>query len=510
MGRRVLVLASVAFALLCTEAAAQTASEKGPAYLVFAGPYSSSPSSAFGHLFLALADDPGQAPPLWDVVTFNAETFDADPFRYVTVGILGGFLGRYSRVSFHEKTRDYGVLDDRDLWLVELRLTAEERVALEAALARREDAWFPYTFFSRNCAYYLQLLLAEATGAVPMPSGAVSPTGVFDEVRSTRLGGATYVRPAASRRLRERSAAMRPSVMDRLQEEPWTELAADTAWQGRLGTTERRLVQEVFALKAARRRTGIPLEAHDGMAHLRSSAVRAGARPESAADFRERGEPETIAPFHRYTRLRVGQGRDGAGRDRTTLALRGAMHGEADPWEGHQPINTMKLLGLVLSTRTDRLEPRVESVVVLSQRALRAGDWIRARSSWMLELQGRRGGLFSEDGFHVELRSGGGRTVRLPLGLHAYGLLTVAGVAQGGEGAALAPGLEAGLVALTFDRWRWGMRWTTERSLGAWSKRHTRARIWARVDTGDYGGLVAEYRRTPAGEAWAVGVDWYP
>lgn len=510
MGQRVLLLVTAVSALLGTEAAAQTTPGKGPAYLVFAGPYSSSPSSAFGHLFLALADEPGQAPPLWDVVTFNAETFDADPLRYVTVGILGGFLGRYSRVSFHEKTREYGVLDDRDLWLVELRLTAEERVALEPALARREDAWFPYTFFSRNCAYYLQLLLAEVTGAVPMPSGAVSPTGVFDEVRSTRLGGATYVRPAASHRLRERSAALSRPVMDRLREEPWTELAADTAWQTLLGSTEQRLVHEVFALKAARRRRSLPREVHDGMAQLRSATVRVGTEPESAADFRERGEPAMIPRFHRYTRLRVAQGRDGVDRDRTTLALRGAMHDEADPWDGHQPINTMELLGLVLSTRTDRLEPRVESVVIFSQRALGAGDWIRERASWMLELQGRRGGLFSADGFHVELRSGGGQTLRLPLELHAYGLLSLAGVAQWGEGAALAPGLEAGIVGLTFERWRWGVRWTTERSLGSWSRTHTRARIWARVDAGEHGGLVAEYRRTPAGDAWAVGLDWYP
>lgn len=34
------------------------------------------------------------------------------------------------------------------------------------------------------------------------------------------------------------------------------------------------------------------------------------------------------------------------------------------------------------------------------------------------------------------------------LSLHAYGLLSLAGVAQGGEGAALAPGLEAGIVDL--------------------------------------------------------------
>lgn len=507
----------VACVLLGSPAAARADSARGPAYLVFAGPYSSSPSSAFGHLFLALADERDQAPPLWDVITFNAETFGADPLRYVTVGILGGFLGRYSRVSFHEKTREYGVLDDRDLWLLELRLTAAERAALDEAIRAREGSWYPYTFFSKNCAYYLQLLLAEVTGVVSLPSGTVSPTGVFDAVRGTRVGGPTFFRPAASRRLMASSASVAPHVRERLEDDAWMTVAADTAWHGALRPHDRRFVQQVLGLRSTRRSTSIPPAAHDGLARLRVANVRATRRPATGAGLRGAGEGVTIPAsrvtmpaFHRYSRLRLLQGRGAVGEARTSVALRGAMHDEADPWFGHRPLNTMQLFGLRVSTGTVRFAPRVEEVVVFSQRALAAGDWIRRRRSWILELQARRGGLFSSDGMHLELRSGGGRTVGLPLGLHAYGLITVAGVGEWGEGAAVAPGLEAGLVALTFDGWRWGARWTTERALGDWSRTHTRMRAWARVDLGGFGGIVGEYRRRRGGASWALGLDWYP
>src|SRR5690242_18400045 len=103
----------------------------GPAYLGYAGPYSASPSSSFGHLFLVLAEKPDDPPLLWDVITFTAVTFDADPLRFVMVGMLGGFPGRYSRRKFHQQAREYELLNDRQMWLVELRLSPAQRSSIE-------------------------------------------------------------------------------------------------------------------------------------------------------------------------------------------------------------------------------------------------------------------------------------------------------------------------------------------------------------------------------------------
>ena len=74
------LLACALLALACDTAdATPVRHEYGPAYLAYAGPYSGSPSSAFGHIFLVLARSPEDPLPLWEVVTFTAVTHDVDP-----------------------------------------------------------------------------------------------------------------------------------------------------------------------------------------------------------------------------------------------------------------------------------------------------------------------------------------------------------------------------------------------------------------------------------------------
>jgi len=173
------------------------------------------------------------------VVTFNAETYGANPLRFVTVGIAGGFLGRYQRTDFHEKTREYELFDDRDLWLVRLTLSRDERIALEEALNATRGRWYPYTFFDQNCAYYLQSILAEATGSIPEPSGIISPTSVVEAILRSPLAGQSFIRPAASQRLETLARSAHDHVVARLKADDWQAVAADTIWLASLSTPGR-------------------------------------------------------------------------------------------------------------------------------------------------------------------------------------------------------------------------------------------------------------------------------
>jgi hypothetical protein len=510
--RRPLVLALllVALALPGAGAAAGPAEEAGPAYLVYAGPYSASPSSAFGHLFLVLARHPGDPSPLWDVVTFSAVTFDADPVRYLTIGIAGGFLGRFSRLPFHEKSREYELLEDRDLWLVELRLTPSQRAALEGALEERRGRWYPYSFFRQNCAFHLQALLAAATGAVSAPSGLVSPTGVVTEVLRGPLAGPSFFRPAASRRIAAAAAALSPDVLRRLRREPWTALAADTAWLDGLDLPARRVAQAYFGLRALEATALLPAPTRAGLAHLR--VLDADAAPDPAAPRAPGGPGAELAPpvFHRYPRLALSREAGASGPGRLALRIRGALHDEADPWLGHQPLNTMELLSAQVSSREDRPALRLDAAVLFSQRSLAPSDWIRRRGSWLLEVVGRRGGLYDDHAGHLEARGGLGATLRLPGDLYAAGLGTVAGVGAWDRGATVAPGVEAGLVGLTFAWWRWGLRYTREHDLLSWSRWHERARAWIRVDVGRRLGLTVAAERWRGEDRVSIAVEAYP
>lgn len=504
--RAALLLAIAAPAL---GVAAERAGEPGPAYLVYAGPYSSSPSSAFGHLFLVLARDARDPPPLWSVVTFNAVTFDADPLRYLTIGIAGGFLGRFDRFAFHQKTRDYEVLDDRDLWLLELRLTPEQRGALEEALGRAAGRWYPYSFFRLNCAHYLQALLAEATGAIRRPSGFVSPTSVFEDVQRSSLAGAAYHRPSASHRIEARSAGAAPAVLSRLRAPDWTAQAADLDWISSLGSSERLLAQEVFGLRALQADSLLPAATREGLARLRLLNAQPRPGAQDTASISGAGVPIPQPEFHHHPRLGLLYSAPRTGAGRVHLKLRGAMHDETDPWLGQQPASTMELLALEVSSPVDRPRARLEAAVLFSQRSLAPSHWTRGRTSWLLEALARRGGIFGEDATHYEARAGLGKTLRLPAGTYLHGLVTLAATGAFGEGAGLAPGVEVGFVSRVAARWRLGGTWTREHDVFEWSRSVQRARLWTRIDVGARWGALVAAEAAASARSLRLGMGWY-
>src|SRR5690606_29023049 len=135
-------------------------------------------------------------------------------------------------------------IDDRDLWLLELRMSADQRHRLADAIAATEGRNYPYTFFVHNCAWYLQELLARAGFGFPAPSGPTSPTGVWSVVANSDLAGTTLFRSATSYRVARRFEAVDDEVVRRIEQERWEDVVADTAWLVRLGREELAAVNE--------------------------------------------------------------------------------------------------------------------------------------------------------------------------------------------------------------------------------------------------------------------------
>jgi hypothetical protein len=457
-----------------------------------------------------MPSDADEAPPLWDVVSFIAETYDAGPIRYLALGIGGGFLGRYQRLEFHEETRDYQLLEDRDMWLVLLQLTPEQRQGLDDELAATRGRWYPYTFFNKNSAYYIRLLLERATGQLGSPRGTVSPTGVMDEVLSSGLAGPSYFRPAVSQKLEAMSSRIDEGVLTRLRSEPWTTVAADTAWLQRLPSRERRFVQEYFGWKTLQQQSALDEPTRHGIALLRVLNARAPPDEEVSGAAQDVGIPIPPPVFYRYSRIRLSYLRAASAVDRLSFRYRGALNDETDPAVAYRPLNMIEFLALELSVPTDRFALRLDALVLFSQRSLSPSDWIAKRASWMLEALARRGGLFGNDALHLEVRVGAGRTVRLPAEIFAYGLITAAGVGHCCNHATFAPGVELGVVWLATRRSRLGFRWTSEYDVSDWSRDHQRVRGWLRYDLGRTWGVTAGGDAGPLGDYITLSLDWYP
>jgi Domain of unknown function (DUF4105) len=478
-------------------------------YLGYAGPYSSSPSSAFGHLFLVVPSTTEEPVPLWDVVTFGAETDGAGPVRFVVVGIGGGFFGKYQRVAFHEKIHDYESLEDRDLWLVELTLSATQRAALTKELAETAGRWYPYTFFSENCAYYLQQLLSDATGVISEPKGVVSPIGVVDEVLSSTIAGPSFFRPSVSRRLRQMANTVDPQVVKRLRSQDWVHIAADTTWVRQLPASDRQFVQEYVGWRSLDQTSLLSAESSEGISFMR--LLNARETSESIGpNARSPGRPSPDPLFHRYGRFGVSSLYGASSVSRVAVRYRAALHDLFDPSLAHRPVNSLDLLALEVSSPASRLRPRLDRFVLFSQRALSPSDWITPRRSWMLETLGRRGGIFSVDGFHLEVRGGAGKTRRIRHRGFAYWLITVAGAGVCCNRLGVAPGWETGFAWLSGKKWRSGVRWSREFGLGRASRVHERLRIWVRRDMTRLWALNAGFVKGPTGSYLQVTVDWYP
>ncbi len=130
--------------------------------LIFPAAHPNSPSSAFGHTLLRL-DRSGQNPALHMLnqsINFAAEVpEDVNPLSYAFSGIGGGFKGKFHILPYHIKLREYGQVDNRDIWEYTLALDQRQIDHILAHAYEMLIAWYNYYFFRENCAYQLLSLL---------------------------------------------------------------------------------------------------------------------------------------------------------------------------------------------------------------------------------------------------------------------------------------------------------------------------------------------------------------
>ncbi len=166
-------------------------------FIVFAGPYPSSPSSSFGHIFLLLKPKvERKSILLWDVINFGANSDSLNIWDTFYKGILGGLVGHYSIIPFHEKIREYTFIESRALWLYPVRLNSDESSHLLFNLFKNKNKSFDYRFFTKNCASQIESLLEKSFGrSIEKNSVLISPRDVLlknTEIKK-RIGKPLYI-----------------------------------------------------------------------------------------------------------------------------------------------------------------------------------------------------------------------------------------------------------------------------------------------------------------------------
>jgi Domain of unknown function (DUF4105) len=135
--------------------------------VVFTSYYLNNPSSSFGHTLLRLNKAPSpQTSRRFELLdngfNYSAVVTTENPFLYFLYGLFGGFEGRFTRLPYYYKVREYNDFETRDLWEYDLSLDQEQVDLVVAHLWELEAAKFQYYYLNQNCAYQILALLDVA------------------------------------------------------------------------------------------------------------------------------------------------------------------------------------------------------------------------------------------------------------------------------------------------------------------------------------------------------------
>ena len=132
--------------------------------LIFPSSYLNNPSSMFAHTLLRI-DQVGQTEEtqlLAYSINFAAQPTTDIGITYAVYGLTGGFKGRFSTKPYYLKVKEYGDMENRDIWEYQLGLNQEQIRFMLMHVWELQLTYFDYFFFKENCAYQILTLLEVA------------------------------------------------------------------------------------------------------------------------------------------------------------------------------------------------------------------------------------------------------------------------------------------------------------------------------------------------------------
>jgi hypothetical protein len=182
--------------------------------LVFASAYLNNPSSMYGHTLLRVdaRDQDERTRLLAYAINFAADTNEKNGLVFAVKGLLGGYPGTFSVLPYYLKVREYGDIENRDLWEYELDLSRQEVDRVLRHAWELLPAYFAYYFFDENCSYHLLGLLQVARPELqltgPFRLWALPSDTVRELARTPGLVRKVVYRPANSTIIERRVAGM--------------------------------------------------------------------------------------------------------------------------------------------------------------------------------------------------------------------------------------------------------------------------------------------------------------
>jgi len=139
--------------------------------VVFPSTHPNSPSSMFGHTLLRIDKKDQTDDTRLLAFTLNYAALippQHDALSYAALGLTGGYTGRFIVMPYYMKLREYGQIENRDLWEYELNIPHDDVEFVLKHAFELAYTYFDYYFFSENCSYHLLSLLDVLYADHPM------------------------------------------------------------------------------------------------------------------------------------------------------------------------------------------------------------------------------------------------------------------------------------------------------------------------------------------------------
>ena len=156
--------------------------------LCYADAYINSAASMFGHTFLRIDADTENSL-LGYALNYSAATNDKPSLAYAYKGVFGFYPGYFSISPYYAKIKEYGDIEQRDIWEYQLNLTEAETRNLVLHFWELHAKYSDYYFFDENCSYNILFLLEAARPSVSLTDHLPFWTIPGDTLRIVRDAG---------------------------------------------------------------------------------------------------------------------------------------------------------------------------------------------------------------------------------------------------------------------------------------------------------------------------------
>jgi Domain of unknown function (DUF4105) len=356
--------------------------------LIFPSAFLNNPASMFGHTLLRLNQNgqTEQSQILAYTINYAADVPPGEGWSYAIKGLTGGYQGKFSTIPYYLKIKEYGDIENRDLWEYQLNFTKEQIRWLLMHTWELRNAAFDYYFLKENCSYHLLSLLEIADPNLHLRDYFYVWTVPADTVRVLQeqpgLVSDIDYRPSRNTTLKRKWDQLSNEEHRWVQQIIQNNSVMKSEAFNNLPPDQRTYALEVasdyFRYQSVTDRENIEMyrKANQQILLARSQITDVKTR-------KARIDPFTTSPEkgHKTSRIGVSMGwrEDEVFEE---LNIRAGSHDLLDPDAGYQPGTQIELLGLTIRHYERRNQYRIERFTLANIMSLNPIDSLGNTPSW--------------------------------------------------------------------------------------------------------------------------------